>query len=348
MIPEPFRSEADRLPRPLRELLEAELAAGNSIVEVASHFPAPPAGVYFMLARPVSTRPRAPSAGVAFYHRNSSQYAGEFHDGERFFFILEAPLPPEPLPDMDAIREALEAQERASRRRLGLPEHADASRSAESSSPDLERVTPATAARSNFDRFVDSMAIDYDKWREGIGYDLDALAAATPNERATIEQMLVPHATRGWRDVEALAALATDRAHDALRTALRDGGAEVRAAVVRHAPELVDEEARTDSLVRGLREASFFGGLSEMLDDAAEFHPPAVVDVLFREALQGPGDKAVHCAALLFHVHGLTEESFDWEHRPFFLRFNTDDRAARDAAFVELCQRVGVDPARYR
>ncbi|MCC7324234.1 MAG: hypothetical protein IT358_10415, partial [Gemmatimonadaceae bacterium] len=102
MIPEPFRSEADRLPRPLRELLEAELAAGNSILEVASHFPAPPAGVYFMLAHPVSTRPRAPSAGVAFFHRNSSQYAGEFHDGERFFFILEAPLPPEPPPDMDA------------------------------------------------------------------------------------------------------------------------------------------------------------------------------------------------------------------------------------------------------
>lgn len=96
MIPERFRAEADRLPAALRVLLDAELAAGNEIVEVASSFPAPPAGVYFMLAKPVSTRPRVSSNGVAFYHRNSSQYAGEFHDERRFFFILEAPLPPPP------------------------------------------------------------------------------------------------------------------------------------------------------------------------------------------------------------------------------------------------------------
>ncbi len=220
--------------------------------------------------------------GIWRIFADGGQRHHEFHDRERFFFILEAPLPPEPPPDMDAIRAALEAQEIESRRRLGLPDGGDRTPSAAASGPDLERVIPATAARSAFDRFVDSMNIDYDKWREGIGYDLDALAAATPIERALIQQMLVPHATRGWRDVEALAALATDRAHDALRTALRDGGAEVRAAVLRHAPQLVDEPTRTDSLVRGLQEASFFGGLSEMLDDAAEFHPPAVVDVLLR------------------------------------------------------------------
>lgn len=335
MIPERFRAEADRLPTALRALLDAELAAGNEIVEVASSFPAPPAGVYVMLANPVSTRPRASSDGITFYHRNSSQYAGEFHDERRFFFILEAPLPPPPEPDMDAIRASLDrAAPMSDAERLGASHD--------------EHRPEAAPSSSSLRRFMDSMELDYEKWREGTSYDLDAIDAATPEERASIETTLVAHATRGWREIEALARLGTERARDAMREALHRGDAEVRAAVVRYAPEIVDDGTRTDSLVRGLREATFYHGLSEMIDQAATFHPPAVVDTLFSEALHGAGDKAVHLAALLFHIHGLTDQPFDWSHRPFFLRFNTDDRAERSAAFDELCQRVGADAARYR
>lgn len=338
MIPQQFRAEADRLPTALRALLDAELAAGNEIVEVASCFPAPPAGVYFMLAHPVSTRPRASSDEVAFYHRNSSQYAGEFHDERRFFFILEAPLPPPPEPDMDAIRASLALGARVS----------DAELRGATRAEDRPGSADREPARSpSLKRFLDSMALDYEKWREGTSYDLDAIDSATPDERASIESTLIAHATRGWREIEALARLGSERAMEAMREAMRRGDAEVRAAVVRYAPELVDEVTRTDSLVRGLREATFFHGLSEMLDQASTFHPPAVVDTLFSEALHGAGDKAVHLAALLFHIHGLTDQRFDWSHRPFFLRFNTADRAERRAAFDELCQRVGVDAARY-
>lgn len=340
MIPEHFRSEADRLPTALRALLDAELAAGNEIVEVSSSFPAPPAGVYFMLVRPVSTRPRASSDGVAFYHRNSSQYAGEFHDERRFFFILEAPLPPPPEPDMDAIRASLDrpvhVHDTAVRRECREHERFEGAATHE--------ATPSSALT----RFMASMELDYEKWREGTSYDLDAIDSATPEERASIEATLVAHATRGWREIEALARLGTERAREAMREALRRGDAEVRAAVLRYAPELVDEDTRTGSLVRGLREATFFRGLSEMLDQAATFHPPAVIDTLFAEVLNGDGEKAVHLAALLFHIHGLTDQPFDWSHRPFFLRFNTDDRAERNAAFGELCQRVSVDVTKYR
>ena len=92
----------------LRDLLLAELAAGNSIVEVGHSFPAPPVGCYFKLASPVSTRPRASGDGIDFYDRNSSIYSGEFTDAKRFFFILEPPNPPPPEPDMDAIRRSHE------------------------------------------------------------------------------------------------------------------------------------------------------------------------------------------------------------------------------------------------
>lgn len=101
-------------PAALRELIDAELKAGNTIIEVANRFPAPPAGAYVMLEKPISTRPRATAGGVTFFARNTSSYAGEFADPERFYFVLESPLPPDPPPDMDAIRAALYARQRAS------------------------------------------------------------------------------------------------------------------------------------------------------------------------------------------------------------------------------------------
>lgn len=100
------QKELAQFPSALRALIEAELAAGNSIVEVGHSFPAPPAGAYFKLASKVSTRPRASSDGVSFYDRNSSIYSGEFTDAKRFYFVVEPPNPPPPEPDMDAIRKA--------------------------------------------------------------------------------------------------------------------------------------------------------------------------------------------------------------------------------------------------
>lgn len=102
------QKELAQFPPALRVLIEAELAAGNAIVEVGHSFPAPPAGAYFKLANKVTTRPRRSSDGVSFYERNSSIYSGEFTDAKRFYFVLEPPNPPPPEPDMDAIRKALE------------------------------------------------------------------------------------------------------------------------------------------------------------------------------------------------------------------------------------------------
>ncbi len=96
-----------------------------------------------------------------------------------------------------------------------------------------------------------------------------------------------------------------------------------------------------------LQTAAPFGGLSATLEEAAAFHPPGVVDALLRGTLGRPGDVAVHFAALLCFVHGKSSEAFDWNHRPFFLRFNTTDRAEREAAFRELCETIGVDAVKY-
>lgn len=333
LIPAEYAARLAGFPPELKALLEAELAAGNEIAEVASCFPAPPAGVYVKLARPVTTRPRADGGGISFYDRNGSTYSGEFHDARRFHFVLEPPHPPEPEPDMDAIRAAVHGS------RL-VPTSSGESQSSASASP-------TSAEDGAVRRFERSMVVDYEKWHDGIGYDLEVLRAATPDERKQIEDLLVARGASDWRDVEALASLDTPRAQAALRTASRTGSREIRLAVVSHAPELVPDAERTALLVAALGTDVLFGGLSQALDQVAEFHPPEVIDALFRGALGRTGDVAVHFAAMLTFLHGKAAEPFDWNQRPFFLRFHTEDRAEREAAFRELCARIGADPAKH-
>lgn len=200
---------------------------------------------------------------------------------------------------------------------------------------------------SAYERFRRSMAIDYEKWHDGIGYDLDALDQASPAERDAIEKLLLSRGARDWRDVEALARLDTEPARAVLRDALREGDAGIRMAVARHAPGLLDEAGRTRSLVQAIGSVEPFGGLSDVIDEAVEFHPPEVIDALYLGVLRRDGEVAVHFAALLLYLLGGAEEPFDMAERPFFLRFNTEDRAEREAAFRELCARVGADPEPY-
>lgn len=321
--------ELDAFPPELRALVDAELAAGNSIAEVSHSHPAPPVGCCLKLAKPVTTRPRQSGDGLKFIDRNSSLYSGEFADAKRFYFVVEPPNPPPPEPDMDAIRA-----------RHNAP------------TPPLVNRQPFEhfAGSSLVERFRQSMQINYEKWHDGIGYDLEAIELATDDERAAIEAILTTRGIDDWRDVEALAALGTPLAMTLLKTVMKTGNHEMRGAVMQYAPQLVPDADRIASLVNALDSAVIYGGLTQALDQVAEFHPPPVMDALFRNVLTRTGDAAVHLAAMLMFLHGKAASTFDWDHRPLFLRFHTpptsaDSRsAAREAAFRELCQRMDVDP----
>lgn len=63
--------------------------------------------------------------------------------------------------------------------------------------------------------------------------------------------------------------------------------------------------------------------------------------------LHRTGGPPVHFAAMLMFLHGQAASAFDWDLRPFFLEFNTDDGAKRRALFRDLCTRIGVDPQPY-
>jgi hypothetical protein len=196
-------------------------------------------------------------------------------------------------------------------------------------------------------RFEKSMEIDYEKWHDGIGYDLDAIQLATPMEREAIEQILIHHSPRDWRDIEALAQIDTEKAQEIIKNAIKDPDPAVQVAVTRYAPNLVKNSERSQSIIEALRHTKIFGGLSQVLDDIEEYHPVEVKEELIKGLLSREGDVAVLFAAMLFYLFGKAKEPFGMKQRPFFLQFNTEDKKERMLAFRELCQRLSINSEKY-
>ncbi len=351
-IPEQFAKELAAFPAALRKLVEAELKAGNAIAELSHGFPAAPCGAYVKLAKPVGPRRRKSAGEVAFYDRNMPKYSGEFTDAKRHFFVLEPPHPREPEPDMNAIRAEREAKQRAADEKL-FKAQASGKKKREKpyvpATPSPLPSVPAAAPKeirptTAVDRFRESMNVTYERWHEGIGYDLTILKTATPEELVEIEELLIPRATDDWRDVEALAALDSPRARVALRKALKSSNHQVRTAVLQHAPALVSEAERTAALVAALEGSDTYGGLTQALLQIESFHPPQIVDALLRGVLNRTDGPPVHFAAMLMFIHGKAKTAFDWDLRPFFLEFRTDGGTKRRELFRELCAKIGVDP----
>jgi hypothetical protein len=74
-----------------------------------------------------------------------------------------------------------------------------------------------------------STDIDYERWHDGVGYDLAALAALEGRDRAEAERWLLARAGSDWRDLEGLLTVATGERTPAmldalLRACLRDEG----------------------------------------------------------------------------------------------------------------------------
>jgi hypothetical protein len=309
-----------------RRFIDAELAAGNAVV--ATH--APPAGVlastYVILARPATTRPREATAGQA----SPPWCFGSLAPGVPAVVVLEAQAvehdpPRQPAPPAGSPRASSPAAPRAPRRRVP---------------PRTDPAEPADRA-DRIQRFRASMAMDLERWRDGTGYDLDAIDEATPAEREAMLDLVLAHGLDAARDVEAVARLGGPRAEAALRHHFDRGGTLHRLAVLREAPALVSDDERTAVLVQALQEVRPFEGLSLTLGLVEDWHPPPVVDALWQAARHGPAERAVHAAALLAWLHGLAAEPFDWSQRPFFLQFGDRDPAVREGACQVLRQRIG-------
>ncbi|HMO12870.1 MAG TPA: hypothetical protein PKD64_03580 [Pirellulaceae bacterium] len=201
-------------------------------------------------------------------------------------------------------------------------------------------------SESMYERFRRSARIDADNWRDP-QHDLEAIQLATSAERQQIEQFLLGQGIRHFIDVEALALLDTPQARHALLRAFRNGKTEIRAAVARVAPHLIAEDEQATELLDRIAVCDAYEGLSLTLTQIESMHPPDVIRAMLQRIVRDPGVVAVHFAAMLLYLHGLATEPFEWDQRPFFLRFNPGDDTDRRDAIQELCRKIGVSETDY-
>jgi hypothetical protein len=191
------------------------------------------------------------------------------------------------------------------------------------------------------DTFRRSMVLDYEKWHDGIGYDLGALAAIPASEHPALLSLLAP--PKGWREIEALLALGTPAAIAALRTAgTSSDSIEVRIHVADKAPALLDGPTRIGILRDAIMSATFTDGLINALEQIKAFHPPPLREALLRGIDARDGSTSFHLAATLAHIHGAEGGASNPALQPLLLQFSTPDRAAKARALTSLYQFLGL------
>jgi hypothetical protein len=176
-------------------------------------------------------------------------------------------------------------------------------------------------AKTAKQRFQDSMVIDYAKWREGEGYDLDSMREMSQVELRLLEAQLVEKLKRDgdWRDVAALAAIDSDSARAAVISARKHQITNVRNYAVRLGPV-----SETD-VIRALETAKAMDGLDAALRLTEQCNTPAVRQAVLGMARSGDSTVRVHMVAMLYFLMGKAEVAFDWEQRPYFLSFGVED-----------------------
>lgn len=205
---------------------------------------------------------------------------------------------------------------------------------------------PPSTFSPAYTSFVSSMNVTVDKWREGIGFDLAALGNVSSSERDLLVKTLAERleASGDWREIEALGTIGTPEAKEEIRRAIAHGSAETRLYAAEQLAKMGEPADLENAIIGALRETRLFGGLSRALDMAEEHPGPRIQETLLDLALNGVEEQRIHCAALALYLGGKAEEAFDWNHRPFFLRFGDDDRNVQIEAYKELCSRLGVTP----
>jgi hypothetical protein len=163
----------------------------------------------------------------------------------------------------------------------------------------------------------------------------------TEAERSAVEKDLVQRLDRegDWRDLEALAVLNTPHARAAIDTARFHPNQEVRAYAVQRVIENgnLPVELVEASVIRVVEDAASMSTLSQALHLAESCPTPEVRRAVLDRARTGDSTTRVHMAALLYYLCGKSEEPFDWNHRPYFLRFGDhNDQGDFRAAWQEL------------
>jgi len=193
-----------------------------------------------------------------------------------------------------------------------------------------------------------SMQMDHEKWHDGIGYDVEAIAEMTGPERKRLVEVLTGvNGGVTWREVEALKAIDLPAARRAIKAASQDH--------LRVDTRLSAADAMLDS--GKMKDKDFDALLARQIralhriEDGctkalllAEQYPTDRVKQALLWASWNHTECAMHCAAMLCYLCGVAKEPFDWAMRPFFLRLGFHENYfTRKAAFDELCKMVKME-----
>jgi hypothetical protein len=198
-----------------------------------------------------------------------------------------------------------------------------------------------------YSKFMASLELDFDRWHDGEGYDLGALANIDASERGDVVWELARRDPT-WREIEALEQIDIPPAVMAIERALRDSEwIDTRLAAAEALARLEKLEEPIDAfLAREIRNLGDIEGGSTRALLMAEEHPTDAVKKALLAASLKRTDSAMHCAGVLCYLTGAGKEPFDWDLRPLFLRLGPDEpEDDRKAAFNELCTLVNMKPS---
>jgi hypothetical protein len=195
-----------------------------------------------------------------------------------------------------------------------------------------------------WERFQKSTNIGFYEWHDGVGYDLDAFAAMTTEERDAVAAELCEKLRLDWRDMDVLRIHGSSASFNKLRDALASGTIEERAYALRNLIDMGKMSGNVPDfqLAHVLDDVNGFEGLTTSLRIAREHAGPMSNAALLRGARDRPA-VAVLYAGMISFLAGVTDEEFDWNLRPLFLRLG-DHSTDRPQAFRELCDLAGIRP----
>jgi hypothetical protein len=183
-------------------------------------------------------------------------------------------------------------------------------------------------------RFVNSLVLDVDAWRDGTGYDIAALNDVSEPERGALCELFKtrlgrPNRAADWRDLEAAQALGETAVIAALQN---DPDAQVRL----RAKLLVGNESEVAAeLSHIIRDGRDTQAVSRALDHVADHPTEAVKSALIARVSMIDGN-FINAAMVLLEVFGGSKDS--WDERPFL--FEVQAQGAGGALIRQLLARV--------
>jgi hypothetical protein len=209
-----------------------------------------------------------------------------------------------------------------------------------------ETTQPPAPASAAMTRYLQSMHIGFIEWHDGIGYALDALKQFTPHELSFIENLHIQRKHEDWRDVEALAALRTPAAIQALKDDLVSPNYDCRLFAVRYLKEMEILD-KVDQVVMATLPLTRIGdGMTLALSLAEDYPSEAIKNIVLWCCLNGNESIRVHCAAMALYLYGVTSVNFDVNQKIVY-EFHEPDRAKRIEPFTRLCQMIKIDPVPF-